>query len=85
MALTDVGGVTSSRLDIAARLRLDVYDPIAKAKGYPKVQAQAAWHDLSRSQMHALRAGENVPRLDTAMRIAADCGVPVEVLFGAAA
>lgn len=85
MALTEVGDTSSSKLDTAARLRLDVYDPIAKAMGYPTVTAQAAWHDLSRSQMHALRAGENIPRLDTAMQIAADCGVPVEALFGAAA
>jgi len=31
--------------------------------------------------MHALRNGENVPRLDTAMRFAADLGVAVEVIW----
>lgn len=62
------------------RLRTDVYDALAKAKGFPKPEAQAAWHGIARSAMFRLRAG-GVPRLDTAMRIAADCGVPVEVIW----
>lgn len=57
-----------------------MYDAIATAKLHPTVESQAVWHELSRSTMFRLRAGE-VPRLDTAMRIAADCGVPVEVIW----
>ncbi len=42
---------------------------------------EATLHGIHRATMHALRAGENVPRLDTAMRMAADLGVAVEVLW----
>lgn len=82
-----LGGMKVSELEDSmaestdtVRLRTDVYDALAKAKGYPKPDAQAAWHGIARSAMFRLRAG-GVPRLDTAMRIAADCGVPVEVIW----
>lgn len=73
--------MTSSRSDVAVRLRVAVYDALAAAKGYPTVTAQAELHKIHRTTMHALKAGENVPRLDTAMQIANDLGVTVETLF----
>lgn len=62
------------------RLRVGVYDALAAAKGYRTVESQAAWHGLARSSMFRLRGGDT-PRLDTAMRIAADLGVAVEVIW----
>lgn len=70
-----------SRTDVGVVLDIAVYDPIAASKGFRTVTSQAKWHGLNRATMHALRAGENVPRLDTAMRIASDCGVRVEALW----
>lgn len=86
MAVTEVDDTSSSKIDATtARLRLDIYDPIAHAKGYRSVRKQAAWHGIHHSTMGALRAGENVPLLSNAMQIARDCGLPIEVLFGRAA
>ena len=81
VTLKDSGDNTQPRPDMPVRLRVDVYDKLAAAKGYSTVTAQAELHDLNRTTMHALRAGENVPRLDTAMRMAADLGVAVEVIW----
>ena len=81
VTVTDSDDATQARPDIAARLRVEVYDQLAAAKGYTTVTAQAEWHGLNRTTMHALRAGDNVPRLDTAMRMAADLGVAVEVIW----
>jgi hypothetical protein len=81
MAMTDSGDTLSERPDVAVRLRLNVYEALATAKGYRTVESQANLHGIHRATMHALRAGENVPRLDTAMRMAADLGVAVEVLW----
>lgn len=79
--MTDSGDTATARADTAVRLRVDVYDALAHAKGFTTVTAQAKAHGLDRTTMHALRAGENVPRLDTAMRMAADLGVAVEVIW----
>ena len=81
MTLTDSGDTLSGRPDVAVRLRLNVYEALAVAKGFGTVESQAKLHGIHRATMHALRAGENVPRLDTAMRMAADLGVAVEVLW----
>jgi DNA-binding XRE family transcriptional regulator len=89
MILTDLGDVTvkdsddsaQPRADMPVRLRVGVYDRLAASKGYVTVTAQAELHKLNRATMHALRNGENVPRLDTAMRMAADLGVAVEVIW----
>lgn len=81
MAMTDSGDRLSARPDIAVRLRVEVYDRLAAAKGYTTVVSQAALHGLDRTHMYALKAGDNVPRLDTAMRIASDLGVPVEAIW----
>lgn len=58
-----------------------MYDALAKAKGYRTVVAQARWHGIGRQHMSDLRSGRQAPRLDTAMRIAADLGVAVEVIW----
>lgn len=63
------------------RLRVAVYDALAEAKGYPTVESQATWHGLNRATLFDLRAGRTVARLDTAMRMAADLGVAVEVIW----
>lgn len=62
------------------RLRVDVYKPIAVAKGHDTPAKQATWHGLGRSTMYRLLAGGNAESL-TVMQIAADCGVPVEAIW----
>lgn len=64
----------------SVRLRTDMYDVLAASKGFATVAQQAKWHGLARSAMYRLRGG-GVPHLDTAMRMAADCGVAVEVIW----
>lgn len=64
-----------------ARLRVDVYDMLAAAKGYTTVEGQADWHGLNRATLFDLRAGKTQPLLRTAMRMAADLGVAVEVIW----
>jgi DNA-binding XRE family transcriptional regulator len=72
---------STDEADAPVRLRVAVYDAIARSKGFATVESQAAWHEVARSTMFRLRGGDDMPRLDTAMRMAADCGVPVEALF----
>jgi DNA-binding XRE family transcriptional regulator len=76
---------SATRVDVPVRLRVEVYDVLAAAKGYRSVEAQAKWHGLNRGTLFDLRAGNTQPRLDTAMRMAADLGVAVEVIFERAA
>lgn len=64
-----------------AKLRVAVYDALAKAKGYRTVEAQAAWHDMNRATLFNLRSGATAPMLTTAMRMASDLGVAVEVIW----
>lgn len=71
----------SGRGNAPVRLRVEVYDALAKAKGYVTVTAQAELHGMRRETLHALKNGENVPRLDTAMRMATDLDTSVEALF----
>jgi len=59
---------------------VQVYDAIAAGLGHRTVASQAVWHGVARSAMFRFRSGGS-PRLDTAMRMAADCGVPVETIF----
>jgi hypothetical protein len=59
---------------------VDVYDALAASKGHPTVADQALWHEIGRSTLFRLRSGE-MPRMDTAMRMAADLGVAVEVIW----
>jgi DNA-binding XRE family transcriptional regulator len=63
------------------RLRVEAYDILAAAKGYPTVESQAELHGVNRGTIFRLRAGHRLPRVDLAMRIASDLGTTVEFLF----
>lgn len=65
----------------AVRLRVDVYDALAHAKGYRTVESQANWHGMNRDNLFRLRSGKRQPMASTAMRMAADLGVAVEVIW----
>lgn len=80
MKATSTEDVETVSTDPTVRLRVEIYDALAASKGHRGVEAQAAWHELARSAMYRLRGG-GVPRLDTTMRMAADCGVAVEVIW----
>lgn len=67
------------------RLKVKIYNARAAHLGYDNVSAQAAWHGIDRGTMHAIKMGTNVPRLDTAARIARDLDMPIEDLFGVVA
>jgi hypothetical protein len=77
---TDLQDAPTQASVAKVRLRVDVYDALAAAKGKRTVAAQAVWHEVGRSTLFRLRAGE-MPSMDTAMRMAADLGVAVEVIF----
>lgn len=81
MAMSAVPDTASGRADVTVRLRIEVYDALAKSKGAESVTAQARMHGLDRSHMHALKNGESLPKVDTALRMAADLGTTVEALF----
>ena len=81
MPVTVSDDMASARPDIAARLRTDVYRALAREKGYPSVTSLARLHDLSRQALYDLLNGAAVPGLATAMRMAADLGVAVEVIW----
>jgi DNA-binding phage protein len=80
METTDREDVSTSAQDATVRLRVAVYDALALSKGYTKVEAQASWHGIARSTLFRLRGG-GVPEMATAMRMASDLGVPVEVIW----
>jgi hypothetical protein len=71
---------TSVQDATSVRLRTSVYDALAVAKGYTGAPAQARWHGIARSNMYRLRSGGRA-ELATAMRMAADLGVAVEVIW----
>lgn len=77
---TDLQDVSAHQQD-GVRLRTEVYDVLAAAKGYDTVASQAIWHGVARSTMFRLRSGGQ-PNLQIAARIAADLGVAVEVIWG---
>lgn len=83
MAATTSGDAQTTAGDTTThvRLRVGVYDALAEAKGYKTVASQATWHGLNRATLFDLRAGRTMPLLDTAMGIAADLGVAVEVIW----
>jgi hypothetical protein len=81
METTDREDASTSTQDTGTvRLRVAVYDALAAARGYTKVEAQANWHGIARSTLFRLRGG-GVPEMATAMRMAVDLGVPVEVIW----
>jgi hypothetical protein len=77
---TDLKDAPTQTSDVRVRLRVEVYDALAAAKGKRTVAAQALWHEVGRSTLFRLRAGE-MPRTDTATRMAADLGVAFEVIW----
>lgn len=81
MTATSTGDAPANAVDAPVRLRVQVYDTLAAAKGYRTVEAQARWHGLNRATLFDLRAGKTQPMAATAMGIAADLGVPVEVIW----
>lgn len=84
MRATDVSDAPTRQADDLLRLRVDVYDAVAQAKGYPSRAAQARWHGLAVSTMWRLIAGGN-PAAQTAARIANQAGVPFEAIWERAA
>lgn len=68
--------------DVKVRLRVEIYDALAKQRGITTVVAQAALHGIGRQHMFDLRAGRTTASLPLAMRMASDMGTSVEALFG---
>ena len=66
----------------AVRLRIEVYDALAQQRGLDTVAKQAKRHGIGRTHMSLLRNGHKGAGLALAMRMAADLGTSVEVLFG---
>jgi DNA-binding XRE family transcriptional regulator len=81
MAATPKSDVATPRGDAGLRLRLEVYDALAKARSAETVVAQAALHGVGRQHMSQVRAGKKRPSHALAMRMAADLGTTVEALF----
>lgn len=65
-----------------ARLRVEVYDALAKTKGLGTVAAQAEYHGIGRQHMTALKAGRKSAGLGLALKMASDLNTTVEALFG---
>lgn len=63
------------------RFRSDRHKVFAEARGYVTVTDQAKWHGIDRPGFHDLLSGRTVPRLDRAMKIAKNCGCPIEYLW----
>jgi DNA-binding XRE family transcriptional regulator len=70
----------STREADGVRLRVEVYTPLAVAKGYRSKAAQARWHGIARSGFFKILGGSN-PSAPTAMRIAEQLGVPFEAIW----
>lgn len=66
---------------VATRIRLSVYDTLARSKGLTTVVAQARKHGIGRQHMFDIRAGRSLPSLPLALRMAADLNTTVETLF----
>ena len=64
-----------------ARLRIEEYDRLAAQKGASTVTAAAVLHGFGASRLFDYRAGRKSPRLEVAMKMAADLGTTVEKLF----
>lgn len=62
------------------RLRVEEYRALATARGYTTVTALARLHGIGRDRLHDLMNGQT-PNLPTAMRMAADLGTQVEVIW----
>jgi len=80
MRATDPSDASAQSVD-AVRLRVTVYDALASAHGYPTVVSQAAWHGLNKSSMSRIKNVAGNVSGATMMRIARDCGCPVEAIW----
>lgn len=80
MRATSEGDVATARPD-GVRIRLEVYDALAAARGIVEVPEQARLHGISKAQMYRIRKGDRGVSLPLAMRMAADLGTKIEVLF----
>jgi DNA-binding XRE family transcriptional regulator len=67
--------------DAIARLRVDVYDIRLERLGIRTVAAAAELHGINRTQLFDYRSGRKAPHLTIAMKMAADLGTTVDVLF----
>jgi DNA-binding XRE family transcriptional regulator len=76
---SDASAPGSDGADI--RIRLEVYDALAQAKGAKTVVAQAEMHGVHRATLFRIRNGERLPSLELAIRMASDLGTTVEALF----
>lgn len=73
--------VATTAGDQTGRLRTDVYRALAAVKGYKTVEDLARLHGLNRATLFDLLGGKTQPLLGTAMRMASDLGVAVEVIW----
>lgn len=71
----------SRERSVVARLRVPEYDRLAASKGARTVVAAAGLHGLGRTRLFDYRSGRKTPRLEVAMKMAADLGTTVEELF----
>lgn len=81
MAATPKSDGAALKDDADIRLRLEVYDALARTKGADTVVAQAAMHGVGRQHMSEIRGHKKRPSLKLAIRMAADLGTTVEALF----
>lgn len=81
MQATPKGDHVEVQGEAKVRLRVEVYDALAKRRGAVKVAAQARLHGIGRQHMFHLRSGRKQASLPLAMRMAADLGTAVEALF----
>lgn len=77
------GDAAAAKPDAPVRLRVEVYDALAKKRDATRVTDQARLHGISRAHMYRLRNGDQGVRLNLALRMAADLGTTVEKLFAA--
>lgn len=85
MQLSEVNDASSVATDTKIVLRVDVLDALMARRGAPRPSEQAERFGLNRTHYFDLRAGRNNASLAVALRIAAEAGTTVEVLFGRAA
>lgn len=71
----------TSKGDAGPRLRLEVYEALAKTKSAETIVAQAGLHGIGRQHMSEIRAGKKRPSLGLAFRMASDLGTTLEALF----
>ena len=71
----------SPKADVV-RLRVEVYDALAEAKGLKTREQQAKRHGINKTHMSLIYNGRKGAGLALALRMAQDLGTTVEALFG---